>query len=151
MISYRKLNKINTNQIIKIVGIILIVSIAYNIDYNKIPRLIEVLENINFIYIISASLFMLIFVIIKGIRWNYINKSLNIVIPLEKIIRICFISNIFAIITPGRIGELIKIKFIYPFNVNKIKLWAGLIGDRIFDLILLLFFGMVSTLIICFM
>jgi len=51
-------------------------------------------------------------------------------------------------ITPGRLGELIKVRSIKKYTPDSVKSWSGVLIDRIHDVIVLLFAGLVSVIFI---
>jgi len=89
---------------------------------------------------------MIIQLLIKAERWRSINVKQNIIVPLYSSIKISAIASVFGMVTPGRIGEFIKVRFVKNYSSTLIEAWIGVIIDRLFDLIFVIIVGMISTI-----
>ena len=93
-----------------------------------------------------AAFFLLIQILVKSQRWRSINKILDIRIPFSSTIKVSTVAGLLGSVTPGRLGELVKVRFIKNYSTSQISIWTGVILDRIFDLIVLSIVGIISLL-----
>ena len=129
---------------ISIFGLLLFIFILFNID---IHHLLDILSHSNIYYLIFALLLNLPMQIIKSVRWNLILKNQNYKITFIETFLIYSASTYFGIITPGRIGDFLKV--IYLKNIKGIEISKGfpsVLIDRIFDFYLLIIFGSIGII-----
>ena len=79
--------------------------------YSNIDQVTKSLTSMKIEFIPLILTFIVVGVLIKGIRQYYLLKFNNIKIPIKKSI-VIFIAGLSLIFTPGGIGEMIKTKFI---------------------------------------
>ena len=133
------------NHILKTVGIIIFIYIMSIIDF---PRMKIIIAEIKIYYLILAIIFSLILVMVKTMRWQYINHILHFNVPFFSAVKISIIASALGMITPGRLGELIKVRSIKRYTPDLTKRWSGILIDRIHDVIVLLFTGLVAVFFI---
>lgn len=131
--------------LLRTVGIFIFIFILSKIDLSKIKIIIA---NINILFLLLSIFFALILTLVKTQRWSYINRCQNINIPLFSVVRISTIASFLGMVTPGRLGELIKIRSIRKYSPDLLKRWNGVLIDRLHDIIILLFAGLASVFFI---
>lgn len=99
-------------------------------------KLYNELLKANLYYIAAAVSFVVLQIIFKAIRWNAIINIFNKSINLPSSIVYTCISLAFAFVTPARLGELVKVKYL----VDKTKLGypkslMTVVIEKIFDVI----------------
>jgi len=87
-------------------------------------------------------------ILIKGKRWQYINRVQSIDISIFKIYKMFTLAIALGQVTPGRLGEFIKVRSLKKYSPDLAKRWSGVLIDRIHDVIVLLFSGLVSVFFI---
>jgi len=93
----------------------------------------------NIYYIAISFALVLQIILLKSIRWRNIAAAFNIKIGLVDSVNYTLISYAFAFITPGRVGEFIKTKYLADkSNAGYFKSFITVAIDKIFDLIALL-------------
>ena len=117
--------------------------IFYKIDFIKIKNIIFK-ANLNFI--ILAIVLTFIMLLIQVWRWNYLKKIQNINYRFRDSFLIYGAGMYFGIITPGRLGDLIKIIYLKQGGHSTGKSAVSVIADRLADLIFLLTIGYLSML-----
>tara|TARA_Y100000310_G_C20701447_1_gene830348 strand:+ start:4129 stop:5022 length:894 start_codon:yes stop_codon:yes gene_type:complete len=124
------------------VSIILIFLIFCYIGINKVYN--ELL-NANFYYI-TAALFAVTFqIILKAIRWKSIIQIFNKTINTKSSINYTLISLAFSIVTPGRVGEFIKAKYLVDkTEIGYLKSISSVVIDKVFDIITVILLGLVG-------
>lgn len=82
---------------------------------------------------------------IKSLRWRYILKLQSISYSLSQTF-ISYLSGLFVgIVTPGRLGEAIKIFYLKEDQgIPLSKGLSGVLADRLFDLCFLILFGILG-------
>lgn len=118
----------------KLIGPLLLIFIFLKIDFSK---LVEVFSLINIKQLLIVSLLFLIPALVKSIRWILILKPISKNIPSLSIFTYYFGGLFWGSITPGHIGELIKIKYLKE-HTNYSEAIVLVLIDRLLDIITLL-------------
>ena len=83
--------------------------------------------------------------IMKSWRWQILNRSFGIQIPLKTALIFYLSAGFLSVITPGRLGEFAKIYFLKrKYNVNTAMATSSVLLDRIWDVLVLSLFASVS-------
>lgn len=101
-------------------------------------------HSIKFFYLIWAMLLTGAILTIKAYRWNYLKRQQNINYNFWNSFLIYNIGIGLGSVTPGRLGDLIKIAYLKKDGYPIKKCLASVIFDRIFDLIFLFIVGCFS-------
>jgi glycosyltransferase 2 family protein len=103
------------------------------------------IENVNFYYLF-VSVFLVIFLILfKAIRWGNIIKIFDTRIDLLSSIKYTIIAIGFALVTPSKIGEFIKAKYLRDkTKISYIKSFITVFIDKGFDLAAMLFLALLG-------
>jgi uncharacterized protein (TIRG00374 family) len=84
---------------------------------------------------------MILEIAVKALRWQCILSSLGIFISKTKSLSLHWLGIFVGVVTPGRLGELIKIYFLKDKGQSAFRSFFSVILDRIIDIFVLLFFG----------
>ena len=127
------------NAFIRIIGLLILIIILLNIDYNLIYA--ALLKVNTFLYISTFVLILFIY-FLKAIRWKVLLYIQGINYSFKNCFVVFFSSNYLAFITPGRVGEIAKAFYLkndlrIPFS----KALPTVILDRFFDIYMLLILG----------
>lgn len=132
---------IKTKSYIRLLGIFIFIIILLKMDVHKF---FEMFTKLNIFLLAGASVLITFLIIIKAIRWQLLMKAQNIDYSLKDSILMYAASVYMGTITPGKIGEFVKVLYLrkdkHPFG----KSFATVILDRLFDLIslvVLTYFG----------
>lgn len=128
---------------INLVGLFLLIYIILRLD---IRQLKGVMLNIKLEPFIIAVLLNIPHIFIKSLRWNILLRMQNIQFNLLQSFSIYMSGLFISFITPGRLGEFIKV--LYLKSEKSINISLGLttvIADRLFDLTLLIFLAIIGT------
>ena len=94
------------------------------------------------IKLISLAAFLAIpMTVIKGIRWQLLLRSYNIELSFAESTSMYSVGMLFSGITPGRIGDLVKILMLIKKGCSVAKAIASNIFDRLFDVVFVVFAG----------
>lgn len=133
-------------KIIPFLGISLLI---YFIASSNIALLINDIQNISLLFIFLAFILNLPLIFIKSYRWKKL-LDYSLKIRIGKIFEFYFASVYYGIVTPGRIGEFVKVLYLKKNN-NEFKLgevFASIVMDRLLDLYFLLFVSFVAILLL---
>ena len=126
------------------IGLILFVIILSKLNLTKI---IALLSNINPFYLAAALLLFIPLLVIKAMRWQLLMKAQSIDYSLKDSTIMYVAAMYIGALTPGRIGDFIKVFYLkgdaYPFG----KSFATVLLDRLFDLVSLFFLGYAGMLL----
>ena len=121
-----------------LIGLIIFIFIIARLDFNK---LILILYKINYLYLFLSFLLLFPILIIKAYRWNYLKKKQLIIYNLKDSFLMYGTGIYFGILTPGRLGDLIKVIYLKNNQCSLGKSLVSVILDRLSDLFFLIFFG----------
>ena len=121
-----------------LIGVIIFALILSQLDFSK---LVSVLEKIQYKYLVLASLIAPLILISKGYRWNYLKKIQGINYSIKDSILIYGAGIFIGVLTPGRLGDLIKVMYLKNNKCSIGKSFVSVISDRLADLIFLLLFS----------
>ena len=130
--------------IYRLIGLVIFALILSKIN---IGNTIKILNSIKYEYIIYSLLLFIPHLFVKSIRWNLLLRQQKIHYSFFDTFIIYLSSLYIGFITPGRLGELVKV--LYLKNDKNIKFTVGLasvILDRIFDLYLLLLLSLICLI-----
>ncbi|MBU2472740.1 flippase-like domain-containing protein [Patescibacteria group bacterium] len=113
----------------------------YKINLAEVSK---ILIQANLFYIGLAVFFVLLMILIQPIRWNYLKKAQNIDYPLKDSFFIYNTGFFLSTITPGRIGDLIKVLYLKKDGYSIGKSLVSIILDRLADIVFLLIIGYLS-------
>lgn len=102
------------------------------------------LREFNFIWLAIYAISYLIMILLKTYRWKVLLKTQGINYDFKKVLNINVSSNFWGAITPGRIGELIKLDYLQRDNYSIHIGAANVLIDRSIDVVLIVIFSFVS-------
>jgi uncharacterized protein (TIRG00374 family) len=127
----------------KFIGIILILVV---IRYVDIAKVVSLIAHLKLGWLIAALPIHLIITLIKSYRWQKILFKQRITYKLKVLFAIYLVSFTFGLISPGRLGDFVKVLYLkqdgYPFSKS---VFSSLM-DRIYDVVFLLLIGFLSLL-----
>ncbi len=121
-----------------VIGLIIFVLILFKLDLLK---LINILNKINYFYFGLACLMLILLIITKSYRWNYLKKKQIINYSFKDSFLMYNTGLFLGILTPGRLGDLSKILYLKNDNYSLGKSSVSVILDRLSDLLFLIVFG----------
>ena len=130
--------------LIHLFGIFIFIFILSRIDLSKT---LEILLNANILYLAVALTLIILSFPIKAMRWQLLMKAQNIDYSLKDSTVMYAAAVYMGVITPGRIGDFIKVFYLKNDNHSFGKSFASILSDRLFDLISLLLLGYVGMLL----
>lgn len=112
------------------------------------PRsVLSILLRANLLHLVLAALFLLLTVYVRGERWAFLLKKCDVTVSRALVLRANYSSVLFSFITPGRIGELGKAFMLRLGDPTAVvKATATVFYDRLWDVGVIVAFGMISTL-----
>lgn len=104
-INNKKTRKVKWFSLLRILGIAIFIIVLFNVDLAEIWKHIKKVK-ISFLFI--AILFQIILLIVKGIRWHFLNDGSKNRQSVFQSMGEFMESYAIGVITPGRLGELMK-------------------------------------------
>lgn len=117
----------------QLIGIIIFAIILTRVDYSKMVKL---LFEINISYFCYALFLVLLNVIVKGMRWNYIKRLQKINYALMRSVSMYSASEFLSIFTPGRLGELAKVFYLIRDGHSPTTALSGVVIDRVSEFLI---------------
>ena len=131
--------------LLRAIGLCLFAYIIFNLDLGKALGYWKRADSAQFL---AALTFIPLLYLVKAWRWHYLLSMLRVEFPLHK----CFSSYIVGVtmgmVTPGRMGDLIKLIYLKDEGQNVPRSLLGVVLDRVFDLAALVAIALLSTAIV---
>ncbi len=118
----------------KIIGLVLFVYILSRLNPDD---LISYLKNVSLKYYLIAFFISVPTIFLKSLRWRLLipgNKKVSII----QAWKYYWIAVFWGAVTPGKVGELFKIRYLNQMGYSTGESTAATVMDRFFDMILLL-------------
>jgi len=127
-----------------IVGIAILCIILFRIDLKQAA---DAISNVNILLLLAISLLTIPQIFLKSLRWRYLLKLQNTEYGIFNSF-ISYAKGIYCgIITPGRLGELIKVAYLKDEkNVEAGEGFSSVLMDRFFDAYILVAISMFGLL-----
>lgn len=110
-----------------------------------VDKVYSELSNANIFYVFVSLIFVFMAILLKSLRWRNIAGFFRAPITIRESLSFTFISLAFGIITPGRVGEFIKAKYLNDKSgIGLIKSILIVTLDKIFDFAALLGFALIG-------
>jgi len=107
-IENKKAMKIKWFSLLRILGIIIFIIVLFNVDLAEIWQQIR---KVNLLFLLMAILFQVVLLVVKGFRWHILNQGINNKESVSRSMGEFLESYAMGVITPGRIGELMKVGY----------------------------------------
>ena len=85
---------------------------------------------------IAALLFIPLMIAVKAMRWRLLLQAQGVEYPLGKCIEVYSIGIFWGIVTPGRLGDFVKVLYLKRHGLNVLHGLFSVVGDRLFDFVL---------------
>lgn len=125
--------------IFRLLGPLIFIYILLQIDYRS---LFQVVKSIKWLYLLLALVLILLEFLIKTLRWRVVLSSLGIFVSRICSLNLCWIGDFVGTITPGKVGELIKIYFLKNRGYSVFRSFLSIILEKIINVLTILFFGL---------
>ena len=122
-----------------VISFLLLFYLIYKLQPSKI---ISVFKEVNYFYFLFLILIIPLMQFIKVLKWNLFLKKMNLHYNKKRLLKITLYGSLLGMITPGRVGELYKIKFLKD---EKSKTLPTVLGDKIIDIFNLLFLAIIVS------
>jgi uncharacterized protein (TIRG00374 family) len=133
-------------RLMSFIGILILLFVINTIGIQKV--LASVLAA-NVLYLAVAFLLMFGVVFFQSLRWKYVLKAQSIEIDTIDIMKIWLIGWYYGVITPGKIGSFIRIKYLMDKTGKSLgKCTSNIMLDRLLDMLALLSLASVGALIV---
>jgi len=125
-----------------VLGVAIIAFLLWSVNTGQ---LIQIFISVNPIYLILSLAMTVIVVFLKSVKWKII-VGLRQELPLISAVKFFLIGFFFSIITPGRLGDFVRAKYIrqktgLAFSVTSVFL------DRLIDIGILLSASLISAIL----
>lgn len=131
--------------ILRLIGIGVFVFILLKIDLKEALRVLVTLDPT---FLILSLAFQAIALVVTTFRWQLIMHRLDIHIPFSRSLIYQLIGNAAAIVTPGQLGEFVKVLYQRSHGFPVSESLLSVLIDRTYDLLMLLLFGFVALAIL---
>jgi glycosyltransferase 2 family protein len=139
-----KYKKFNTKWLLNLVGLLILGLVLIRIDINKTWI---ILKEFKIIYLILAIVLVPLIIGLRAIRWKMIMKDQGINIKLIDCFQIYFVGVFIGQITPGKVGDIVKVFYVKKKGYSYGKAFVSVVLDRLFDILTLFFIGYITLII----
>lgn len=123
---------------LQILGPLIFIYILSRIDYQI---LFKEIKSLKWYFLMLTLVIMVAEVIFRSLRWRVVLISLGLKISKPKALSFYWLGTFFSMITPGRVGELIKVYFLKKRGLSAFRSFFSIVLDRLIDILVLLFFS----------
>lgn len=123
---------------LQILGPLIFIYILFRIDYQLLSKEIRLLK---WHFLIFAFVLTILEVTVRSFRWRIVLSSLGISISRISCIGLHWLGFFVGNITPGRLGEIIKVYFLKNKGHSVFRSFFSIVLDRVIDILVLLLFG----------
>jgi len=123
---------------LQILGPLIFIYILSKIDYRLF---FEEVKSLRWSFLIFALTAVPFLILVKSLRWRTILLSLDIVISRTTCFSLYCMGLFVGIVTPGRIGEVIKVYFLKNRGHSVFRSFFSVVFDRVSDILVLIIFG----------
>lgn len=131
-------------KVFPVIGLIIFVLILLSIDLDKF---IETIAGARLDYLFFALILGFIGIFIRALKWKTLIQTQGIKISSVKTFKYYLIGISAGLITPGRIGDLIKAFYIKEKINSLSKALSTVVVDRLIDIAILIIAGVLAVLI----
>ena len=128
-----------TKILLQLLGPVIFVYILFQIDYQLF---FDKASQINWFFLLATILSMLVVITVRSWRWQSILSALEIKISKKESISLYWLGAFVGVVTPGRLGELIKVYFLKNKGYSSFRSFFSVILDRLIDVLTFLVFGL---------
>jgi len=133
-------------KILPLIGILIFIYLVYKIGLGEIANNFR---DIHYGYFFVAVLLSFVTLFFQTFRWRLILKEQKIYIPFGKAFKFYLISVFYGLVTPAKIGSLMRVPYMKEEVDNS---WAecasSVILERIFDLVILFSLAIIGTVVL---
>ncbi len=134
----------NWKKIFPIIGIILFIYILIKLDISEI---INEIKNADLFFLIVAFIFVAMSLLIQTLKWFVIAQKQKIKIPFFESFKVNLITNFYSLVTPSKIGSLVRINYLKKYSKNVGKPISNFVLDKIMDLSSIFFMAIIFSII----
>ena len=129
----------------RLIGVAVFIVILLRIDLREMWR---ILRTVDLMFVLLSLLLQAIGLAISTLRWQLIMNRLNIQFPFIRSFAHQLIGTAAALVTPGQLGEFVKVLYHRQEGVPVAESLLSVIVDRAYDLVMLLLFGFIAFAIL---
>jgi uncharacterized protein (TIRG00374 family) len=131
-------------KILPLIGIVIFAFILWNIDLSRIFTIFTGMDT----GLLFLALIMLVPIMaLKAIKWMFLVRPYSVDLRFEKAMTSWLIGFSAGIITPGRMGDLVR-AYCLKDKLSMGRSLTTVIADRVIDVLVLLFFSILGVIIL---
>ncbi len=134
----------NWKNFLSVIGILLFLYILFKID---LINVFDEIKKVNIYFIGIAIILVFIMLLIQTFKWHVIAIIQDIKIPFNQSFKINLISNFYGLITPSKIGAVIRAEYLKKYTKNS-SVGKGLFNftiDKILDIVSVIFMAIIFS------
>ena len=127
-----------------LIGFLILLFLLKKADISKI---ILNLELVHYWYLLPLLFFIPLTVLLNTFKWSIILRKQKIEAPFNQLIKFNLIGQFYGMITPGRLGNLVRINYLKKYTQKSYsQCSAGVFLDKLIDFLTLLILSFLSIL-----
>lgn len=129
----------------RLIGIGVFILILFKIDLGEALRVVIAADPF---FILLSLAVQMVALVVATFRWQLIMRRLEIHIPLSRSVAYQLIGTAAAFVTPGQLGEFIKVLYPRSHGFPAPESLLSVLIDRAYDLLMLLLFGFIALAVL---
>lgn len=131
--------------VFRLIGVALFFLILLELDLREVWKTLLAVEPV---YLLLSLALQLLAMVVATLRWQLIMRRLDISIPFAQSFIHQLIGTAAALVTPGQLGEFVKVLYHRREGVPVPESLFSVIIDRLFDLLMLLLLGFIALAVL---
>ena len=125
----------------RVLGVAILVVFLWYVDLGKMT---DALRGMTFVYLLAIVPLFFLLIMIKTLRWQQILGSDEIALPFKPLYGAYLTSVCVGAVTPGRLGEVIKYRYVRNNGIGVRVSFCSAVSDRLWDVLFLVVIGMIG-------
>jgi uncharacterized protein (TIRG00374 family) len=137
--------KLNWYKLLPATGIFIFAALIWKVDLIKI---VGALKSADLSYLYFLPFLVIGGIFLQTLKWYSILVIQGFSSPFQRIFEITWAGNFFAAVTPGKLGNLVKIGYLKKYTDRSLaECSSGIFTEKVIDTLILLLFALAGSLL----
>ncbi|MEK6872506.1 MAG: lysylphosphatidylglycerol synthase transmembrane domain-containing protein [Nanoarchaeota archaeon] len=136
----------NWKKFLPLIGILLFFYILIKINFVNV---LEEIKKVNIYFLLITLVFLIIMLVVQTFKWHIVAVFQDIKVPFKESFKINLISNFYGLITPSKLGSVIRAEYLKKYTKNK-NIGKGLFNftiDKVLDITSVIFMAVLFSFV----
>lgn len=136
----------NWKKFLPLIGILLFFYILVKIN---LINVLEEIKKVNIYFLLITLVLLIIMLVVQTFKWHIIAVFQDIKVPFKESFKINLMSNFYGLITPSKLGSVIRAEYLKEYTKNK-NIGKGLFNftiDKVLDITSVIFMAILFSFV----